>query len=411
MHLLKAGILLTGIYVFAKLIVWSVKYMHAPKVAKRKTPPRIDLVTATPAHNEGETIRQTVVSLIKAGMPRDRIFILPNGCRPDDTTAEIAMSYGVQVPTMTARGKEETLNEAIHDQKLFAGRTHVCFFDADTVVAPDYFRVIRERIKADPTLDAICGRPKSLRYDLPPVDPNVPRKRFFRIRRMLDLLIGRMLTSHRAVQYWHFHVVHKAAQGEIGSILVIPGCAGTYSMETLLEQRWSGDTRIGDMDMTIACAKLGKRIVFEDKAIVYTQDPANFHDYVFQLYKRWYRGLWMNMGKHRTLWTGWLSILNWDARLMFLDQFNIVIGPLVIWLLAHHFHWEYPLRDAVIFFGGMVALETIGCAAMEKRWDILPFAPTFPFLRLLDSVLFLASMPSIRVKREKSGEWNSPKRY
>lgn len=347
------------------------------------TKPRLSLAVAIPAHNEETSIAKTVRSILLAGIPRQDIFVLVNGST--DRTADEVRTCGVTPYVLPSKGKEETLNYAIHNLGLFWKYTHVCFFDADTVVYSGYFRLTRVRLKENPEIDVICGRPKSLPHN--------------------------WLTAHRAVQYWQFHIVHKSAQGKIGSILVVPGCAGTYSTNVLREIRWSGDTRIGDMDMTIEAVLKGKKIAFEPRAVVYTQDPSNIRDYFQQLYRRWYRGLWMNMGKHGLLWKGIFSRLHWDCRLMFVDQFTLVIVPLFFLVFGPHFHLHYPVRDALEIFVGTIAVETLACAHMENRWDIIKYLPLFPFLRLFDTLLFIGAMPSIFVKREKTGEWHSPQRY
>lgn len=388
------------LYFFCCFLWRLLASFEGPKKKERKKI-SVRLAVAIPAHNEGLTIAATVRSIITAGMRAEDVFVLPNGCGEDDRTAEEARACGASVPFIPVRGKEETLNYAIHTLRLFERYTHVCFFDADTVVDRNYFRVTRERLQKDPDADAICGRPKSLRY-VPSVGD-----------RFWERMAGAMLTAHRAVQYWQFHAVHKATQGKIGSILVVPGCAGTYSIEVLREIRWSGDTRIGDMDMTIECAKRKKKIVFEPGAIVYTQDPATFTDYTTQLYKRWYRGLWMNMGKHGILWKGPFSLLHWDCRLMFVDQFNLVLVPILfwIWAMTRTTPPKYPLASSLAVFWGVVLLESCICAYLEKRPDIFKYVWAFPVLRVFDTMMFLAATPSILVKREKNGEWTSPKRY
>lgn len=375
--MLLAIALFVGFYVFLKLLIRFFKNEKPKEAPENKI--QIKLAVAIPAHNEGPSIARTVRSILRAGIPKEDIFILCNGCT--DNTADEISKCGVSPVIVPCKGKEETLTYATDVLKLFWKYTHVCFFDADTEIDSAYFRVTRERLRMNPAIDIICGRPKSLPHN--------------------------WLTAHRAVQYWSFHSVHKAAQGKMSAILVVPGCAGTYSTESLKKIVWSPDTRIGDMDATIQAAKMGMKIVFEPKAIVYTQDPSNFHDYTVQLYRRWYRGLWMNMRKHGILWKGPFSMLHWDCRMMFLDQFAPFIFLSIVWIMQMHYYFW----GAIAVYSSIVLVETLSCAVMEKRWDILKYAPIFPFMRIYDTLLFVASTPNILVKREKSGVWDSPTRY
>lgn len=375
--MLLGVLLFATFYVLLKLFLWIFNIEKSNKVSKNKN--QITLAVAIPAHNEGPSIARTVRSILAAGIPKEDIFILCNGCT--DNTAEEIEKCGVIPVIVPCKGKEETLTYAVDVLGLFWKYTHVCFFDADTEIDSAYFRVTRERLRSDSSIDIICGRPKSLPHN--------------------------WLTAHRAVQYWSFHAVHKAAQGKMSAILVVPGCAGTYSAESLRKIVWSPDTRIGDMDATIQAALLGMKIIFESKAIVYTQDPSTFHDYTVQLYRRWYRGLWMNMRKHGILWKGPFSMLHWDCRMMFLDQFAPFIFLLAVWIM----HLHYYFWSALAIYSSMVLVETLGCAIMEKRWDILKYAPLFPIMRIYDTLLFVASTPNILVRREKSGVWDSPTRY
>lgn len=373
-------LVVVAIYFTLKATLWLWKILWGVrKKPKPKHKGQITFAVAIPAHNEGASIARTVRSILLAGIPAEDIFILCNGC--SDNTAEEVQRCGVKPVVVPVRGKEETLTYAIETLKLFSRYSHVCFFDADTEVDRSYFRFTRERLRDDATIDIICGKPKSLPYN--------------------------WLTAHRAVQYWAFHAVHKSAQAEIGAILVVPGCAGTYSTRSLKKIVWSPDTRIGDMDATIQAALLGMNIAFEPRSFVLTQDPSHLRDYTSQLYWRWYRGLWMNMRKHGILWKGPFSMLHWSCRLMFFDQFLPFLYLGAVW----YFSWNYSVVGALSVFGTLVVLETVMCAQAEKRWDVLKYIPIFPLMRVYDTLLFLGSSWNIFVRREKSGVWKSPTRY
>ncbi len=372
-------ILLSVISYFSlTLILWVYRRFKTEKRESLWVLKRVHFAVAIPAHNEERKIGATVRSILQAGIPPEDIYILCNGCT-DNTVAEVE-KCGVKPVISPVRGKEETLGWASHAVRMFDAYTHICFFDADTTIDKGYFDVVRERLVREPTIEIVCGRPKSEPYN--------------------------WLTAHRAVQYWSFHRLHKSAQSRINAILVVPGCAGTYSKRALYAIEWSADTRIGDMDATIQASKKGMRIVFEPDAVVYTQDPATVRDYTNQLYWRWNRGLWMNMRKHGILWSGPFSMMHWSCRLMFFDQFL----PLVYLTSLYYFGLKYSWMSLGIYIG-LVVIETIWCAVEERRLDIVRYVPIYPIMRIYDLLLFVFSSWNIFVRREKSGVWTSPTRY
>lgn len=378
------AILLIALTIFSYVVLKCFAWLYVMIVGRRASHVKrgkksLYFAVAIPAHNEGPAIARTVRSILHAGIPAEDIFILCNGCTDD--TAEQVRQCGVQPIIAPVHGKEETLSWATHRARLFSKYTHVCYFDADTEVDRQYFRFMRERLREDATIDIICGRPKSLPYN--------------------------WLTAHRAVQYWAFHAIHKSAQAKIGAILVVPGCAGTYSVEALEKIEWSADTRIGDMDATIQASLQGMKIAFETRSFVHTQDPSTFRDYTNQLYWRWYRGLWMNMRKHGVLWSGPFSMMHWSCRVMFIDQFLPVVYLYLVW----YFRLEYSPLNSLGIFALWVAGESLVCAHTENRWDVVKYIPIFPVMRLYDTLLFILSSWNIFIRREKSGVWKSPTRY
>jgi len=379
-----------GCYVSLKFLGWFLSIGSGKP--KRIPKPDISLRFAAviPAHNEEESIAGTVQSILDAGIPPEDVYVLLNGCT--DKTAEEVKKCRVKIcgehrhvepvtETNHIRGKEETIKFAIHGLGLFWKYTHVCFFDADTLIDREYFRVTKERIRSDPSIDIVCGRPRSLPQN--------------------------WLTAHRAVQYSTFHRLHKSAQEKFSGILVVPGCAGTYSTRSLRKIDWSSDTRIGDMDATIQANNMKMKIAFEPRAIVKTQDPSTLRGYTNQLYWRWNRGLWMNMRKHGVLWKGPLSMMNWDCRWMFFDQFLPFIFLIAVWQLRLPYHFW----SAIGGYSAIIAVEVLVCAIAEKRWDILKYFPVFPLLRIYDTLLFVSSMWNILLKKEKKAAWISPQRY
>lgn len=96
------------------------------------------LVVLIPAHNEAESISETIESVLNQERPADRIVVIPNGC--SDSTADIARQYPVTVmelPKLKHR-KSEALNLA---WKEYAQEAEVVIcIDADTVLPSNAFK-------------------------------------------------------------------------------------------------------------------------------------------------------------------------------------------------------------------------------------------------------------------------------
>jgi cellulose synthase/poly-beta-1,6-N-acetylglucosamine synthase-like glycosyltransferase len=371
------------IYAFLKLFVFIYSFDER-QTKKRKSKaerPRVRLATLLPARNEELTIAKTIESILAAGMSKHDIYVVCNDCS-DNTEAEVARC-GITPIVVPVKGKAYAIRYAIDTLKLFKNYTHVCFLDADSLADKQYFRAVKECIENDPLVDIVCGRSKSIPHN--------------------------WLTAHRAVQYFMVHMLHRVSQSKIGALLVIPGAAGTYSVESLKKIVWRPDTGIEDMDATFQAQKLGMKIVFEPRAFISCEDPKTLKDYNSQLFKRWNRGYWLNMRKHGILWQGWFSTFNWDCRISLLDQ-NLFFIYLIA-LKVFKPQSVVSILGPLVVYVAVVLVETIAAAYAEKRWDILKYFPIFPFMRIYDSISFMATMPYIFVNKKEKSVWISPKRY
>lgn len=357
---------------------------------------RVHLAALIPAFNEEAVIGQTIESIILAGMPCQDIYLINDGSI--DKTAEIAKSFGVNtLNNQKNLGKAGSVANAIMELNLLDRYSHISFLDADTIVDPKYFQAVRNRLSNDLRL---CER----------------RSKGVWKRRAIGVLCGKAksiphnwLTAFRAYEYWLTHAIHKPAQEQLRVILVAPGCASTYSVTTLQKVMWSDDTVVEDMDTTIQAALAGEKIAYEEKAVVYTQDPRRLRDYVGQIGRRWYPGTWQVMGKHKLLSKGLFSRIHWECRIMTLEPV-VYLGSL-IWTSWKH--PQYLLWMIAVSFAVTVGLALVA-SSRERRFDIVKFSPIFPLILFLNLLLFVGMSGNIRGKKRTSSrqsKWYSPKRY
>ncbi len=423
---------------------------------------RVNLIALIPAYNEEAVIAKTIKSILDAGMRPDDVIVINDASI--DKTAEIARRFGVtvfdnQVNLGKAGGVTNTLR-IIFSSSRYKDLTHICFLDADTLVDSGYFRAVRKRLSDDlkecereakrnrtrKPISILCGKAKSIPHNY--------------------------LTAFRACEYWISYAIYKPGQSKIRTTTVAPGCASTYSVYALQYVKWSEDTVVEDMDATVQVALAGGKIAYEPTAVVYTQDPSTLRDYIGQLGKRWYAGSWQVMGKHKLLWPThqvwkYLAPFLYLAVLFYLamrhkEYLSLMLGSVALTsymvsfllLQAENLHgfllpahkqslWYDRVRlswycrsthgEPFLYIGtvlyvvrmypehlyqmlGSVFFTAIGFAAVaswqERRFDILKYSPIFPFIMVLNLILFVSKIGNVfGRKKSQRKQWYSPQRY
>jgi cellulose synthase/poly-beta-1,6-N-acetylglucosamine synthase-like glycosyltransferase len=253
--------------------------------------------------------------------------------------------------------------------------------DADTQIDRDYYKHILAKFKSCPEAAAVCGRPLSLPHNA--------------------------LTAYRASSYFLTNFLYKQGQSNMGVITVAPGCATTYRSDVFEVLDWNKDTLVEDMDVTVQVQRICPgSIVFENKAVVFTQDPRTMKDYTKQM-DRWQVGAWQVFKKHE-IFTGnkkldWEMKLIWGEGLLF--SFLFSISPLLIML-----HRGMVGRILELDFVGLFFVS-LCCAVSEKRWDVLYYCPLYELYRFVDALVFLRAFWKVILIKKPTEGWASPKRY
>lgn len=108
------------------------------------------IVVLIPAHNEEESLGDTLTALMGQERLADEVVVIPNGCTDD--TAEIARRHPVTVMELPALAhrKSEALNLAWHAHAAEADIV-ICL-DADTILPPNALADWEQEMEADETL-------------------------------------------------------------------------------------------------------------------------------------------------------------------------------------------------------------------------------------------------------------------
>jgi poly-beta-1,6-N-acetyl-D-glucosamine synthase len=346
------------------------------------TPDQHETAVIIPAINEDKVIAHTLTSVLKI-VPKDDIYVFDDGST--DNTREISLTHTPNVLSLPNRGKAGAVNYGLTYFNITRRYKYVFFMDADTAPQEDFLQKTLPHFKNDTQNKIVCvvGRVKGISSN--------------------------WTSRYRQWEYDISHAVHKKAQAYLQSIIVVPGCATVYRSFIFDEIEFPTGTLTEDMDFTFSMHRAGyTNIVYENSAIVYTQDPQNLYDFVKQI-KRWYTGFWQVVKKHNIPWLG--QPLDFEAGLLALE--GLYNGMLILFFIASIIPltltkslsvFRLPLfLDFVLFF-----IPTLIWSSIQDRDVIRLFLiPHFYFLRLLSSIIFIYSFFRGFLLPNKEYSWNT----
>ena len=224
-----------------------------------------------PAFNEAAGIAATVRSLAASWYPGDLEVIVVDDGSADDT-AMIASDLRLANVTVIRQlngGKPSALNRGIA-----AARHDICVLvDADTVFEPDTITRLVARF-GDPAVGAVSGNTK------------VANRRG---------LLGRW----QHLEYVMGFNLDRRMFDLLKVMPTVPGAVGAFRRQALADAGWlSSDTLAEDTDLTIAVVRAGWQVVYEQRALAWTEVPATLRQLWRQRY-RWCYGTMQAMWKHR----------------------------------------------------------------------------------------------------------------
>lgn len=349
-----------------------------------RSPPQViapitGICVVIPAKNEELVITRCLKSIINAGVPPSDIYLIDDGST--DKTSQAAAACGVNVARNSENiGKAESVRKCVELFGLSSRYEYLALMDADSCVRADYFNEVKRAFEKNKNIVTVCGQAKSIPHN--------------------------WLTSYRCLSYFISHFVYKGGQTKMGVITVAPGCATTYKTSVFNQLEWGGSI-VEDMDVTVQIhyKKLG-RIVYHNKAIVYTQDPRNLRDYARQLF-RWHTGAFQ-VGRKFKMFTG-LKKIDWEYKLLmgegliFASMF--LLFPLWLAMFPKIMTWGLLMDLALTMCLASVA------GAANRRKDVVIFSPTFLLLRYVDCAVFVYSFWHTILRRKTVSDWLSVKRY
>jgi biofilm PGA synthesis N-glycosyltransferase PgaC len=342
---------------------------------------RTDLAVVIPAMNEETLIARCIGSVISAGIPPQRIFVVDDAST-DRTPAVLAGINGINVLRNEQRtGKAGSVLRLIEHFGIVERFSYVSLLDADSYVDSEYFAAVSLAFDEDPAAVLVCGGPRGMAYN--------------------------HITAFRTLEYYTSLLTYRKGQDRLGVITVAPGCASTYRTSIIRSLDWHGGTLVEDMDLTIQIhrQRLG-RVRYVREAIVKTQDPRRIGEYVGQL-TRWYSGAWQVMRRHRMPFGGQAI----DLEFLLLAGEGLVYALLVLAAPVLALIWPHALLRCLMLDQAVSLLTAVICAVHLRRFDILLWFPTFAFLRVLGCAIWVRTFWLEIVRQRTLRTWFSVGRY
>jgi cellulose synthase/poly-beta-1,6-N-acetylglucosamine synthase-like glycosyltransferase/peptidoglycan/xylan/chitin deacetylase (PgdA/CDA1 family)/spore germination protein YaaH len=265
--LMSARLLLVGIFA----VVERMRHPHA--LASPGFNPRVAVLI--PAFNEEKVIVRTIRSVLNSDYSNLHVIVIDDGS--SDRTFDVArQAYAaeiaagrVQVLTKPNGGKAAALNFALDrlTEEVYVG------IDADTVIAPDAISKLIPHFE-DPLIGAVAGNAK--------------------VGNRVNLW-----TRWQALEYITSQNFERRALDLFNVVTVVPGAigawrtgpvkaAGGYPINTVAE----------DADLTMNLLEQQLKVVYEDRALAFTEAPIDARGLMRQRF-RWSFGILQAVWKHR----------------------------------------------------------------------------------------------------------------
>ncbi len=266
-----------------------------------------------PAYNEEKVIARTVRSVLMSNYRNIRIIVIDDGSKDStynvvtETYAEEIEAGRVTLLTKPNGGKAEALNFALEnvDEAIYVG------IDADGVIAHDAISRLVCHF-ANPHIGAVAGNAK--------------------VGNRVNLW-----TRWQALEYITSQNFERRALDLFDVVMVVPGAIGAW--RTAAVKAGGGyhpDTVAEDADLTMNLLEQGYAVIYEDRALAFTEAPDTANGLARQRF-RWSFGILQAIFKHKA------AIRNRLAMGLFALP-NILIFQVLLPLMS-------PLIDLFFVFG------------------------------------------------------------
>jgi cellulose synthase/poly-beta-1,6-N-acetylglucosamine synthase-like glycosyltransferase/peptidoglycan/xylan/chitin deacetylase (PgdA/CDA1 family)/spore germination protein YaaH len=277
-HFVIAVFFVGDILMSARLIIIGV-FAIIDRFRKRKNPggkdyaPRVAVLI--PAYNEAKVIVRTIRSVMMSNYKNIRVIVIDDGST--DNTYRVAIdaypadiaSGRLTVLTKPNGGKADALNFGLErtNEEVYIG------IDADGVIAHDAITNLVAHF-ADPKIGAVAGNAK--------------------VGNRVNLW-----TRWQALEYITSQNFERRALDLFDVVMVVPGAIGAWRTAAVKQGGgYHTNTVAEDADLTMNLLEQGYWVIYEDRALAFTEAPVNMNGLMRQRF-RWSFGILQAIFKHR----------------------------------------------------------------------------------------------------------------
>jgi cellulose synthase/poly-beta-1,6-N-acetylglucosamine synthase-like glycosyltransferase/peptidoglycan/xylan/chitin deacetylase (PgdA/CDA1 family)/spore germination protein YaaH len=262
----------------ARLILVGI-FALIDRLRRRKTPdigeyePRVAVLI--PAYNEEKVIVRTVRSVMNSTYKNMRIVVIDDGSK-DRTFSVVREAYPEEIAsglltvlTKPNAGKAEALNFGLQqlEEEIYVG------IDADTVIAPDAIAKLICHF-ADERIGAVAGNAK--------------------VGNKVNLW-----TRWQALEYITSQNFERRALDLFDVVTVVPGAIGAWRTSAVIKaDGYPINTVAEDADLTMNLLEQGYKVIYEDRALAFTEAPTTMNGLMRQRF-RWSFGILQAVFKHK----------------------------------------------------------------------------------------------------------------
>jgi len=322
------------------------------------TPPVTIII---PVYNEGKVMAAALESVLAMRYPRYDVLVVDDGSTDD--TLEVASAFVGNVAGVNVRvvhkangGKASALNTGL----ALATTPFVLCMDGDSRLHPDTLRHAMRHF-VDPNVAAVAGNVKVANRD-------------------------NLWSRLQALEYVEGLNMARRAQGFLRVVNIVPGPIGVFRRDVLLRLGgYDSDTFAEDADLTLKLLTDGWHVVYEERAIAFTEAPETLLELLKQRY-RWTRGIlqalrkrarWIVAPRHGVaIWLSFVAMLFeaivWPA-LNVLGNVLFAVAALSAGAASGVLYWWVLLTMLDV----AAALHAVGMEGEELR--LVPYAVAYRF--------------------------------
>jgi cellulose synthase/poly-beta-1,6-N-acetylglucosamine synthase-like glycosyltransferase/peptidoglycan/xylan/chitin deacetylase (PgdA/CDA1 family) len=350
--LMSARLLIVGVFA----VIERLRRPHA--LASIGFNPRVAVLI--PAYNEETVIVRTIRSVLNSDYPNLHVIVIDDGS--SDSTLDVArQAYAaeiaagrVQVFTKPNSGKAASLNFALDRiaEDFYVG------IDADTVIAPDAISKLIPHFE-DPLVGAVAGNAK--------------------VGNRVNLW-----TRWQALEYITSQNFERRALDLFNVVTVVPGAIGAWRTAPVKAAGgYPVNTVAEDADLTMNLLEQQLKVVYEDRALAFTEAPIDAKGLMRQRF-RWSFGILQAVWKHRLAFVrnkamGYFALPNILIFQMLLPLLSPFIDFMFLAGIAHYFvdrHYHPEAASAanfeklVFYFLGFLVIDFVTSSvafSLERR--------------------------------------------